>query len=159
MGRVIFTVEGKPQAKARPRVTRNGQHTYTPAKTKEYQKLVQWSFNAQKCQKLEGYIKADIIMCYPFPKSMSKKNRFKAARGEIRPAVKPDIDNVLKAVFDALNGLAYNDDNQIIEVMAKKVYAEEGRVFVNLVEINKSVLVSYFDLVDFIIVREGINNV
>lgn len=63
-----FTVDGAPQGKARPRVTRHG--TYTPAKTKEYEKSVQWSYMTQ-CQ---GAMFPDVSLMvmidayYPIPK-------------------------------------------------------------------------------------------
>ena len=47
--------------------------------------------------------------------------------GEILPLKKPDMDNIVKVVADALNGVAYQDDKQVILVSAKKAYsAMEG---------------------------------
>ena len=43
--------------------------------------------------------------------------------GKIWPAKKPDSDNIAKVVLDALNGIAYHDDTQIVMVVAKKVYS------------------------------------
>lgn len=43
--------------------------------------------------------------------------------GKELPLKKPDIDNIVKVVADALNGVAYHDDTQIIMVVAKKVYS------------------------------------
>lgn len=39
-----------------------------------------------------------------------------------RPDKKPDADNILKAVLDALNGVAYEDDRQVVEVLCIKKY-------------------------------------
>jgi Holliday junction resolvase RusA-like endonuclease len=47
---------------------------------------------------------------------------------EIRPTKKPDADNILKAVLDALNGLAYNDDSQIVSARIEKLYSDNPRV-------------------------------
>ena len=47
------------------------------------------------------------------------------------PTIKPDISNVQKAIEDALNGLAYVDDKQIVWVEASKGYSE--RPCVNVV--------------------------
>jgi Holliday junction resolvase RusA-like endonuclease len=41
-----------------------------------------------------------------------------------RPAHMPDIDKLLRAVMDALTGIAYADDSQVIECMVSKVYGE-----------------------------------
>lgn len=39
-----------------------------------------------------------------------------------RPAVAPDIDKLLRAVADALTGVCYHDDGQIVEVLVSKMY-------------------------------------
>ena len=61
------------------------------------------------------------------PKSTSKKKAQQMLAGELHVMKKPDIDNIVKVVADALNGVAYKDDIQIVFVAAKKAYsAEEG---------------------------------
>lgn len=63
----------------------------------------------------------------PPPKSVSKKKQKQMLEGEILPLKKPDMDNIVKVVVDALNGVAYHDDTQVILVSAKKAYsAMEG---------------------------------
>ena len=57
--------------------------------------------------------------------------------GEILPTKKPDIDNILKVVADALNGVAYLDDVQVIEVNADKTYSEEEGLLVTVREYVK----------------------
>ena len=53
---------------------------------------------------------------------MTKAKRLMAQRGILRPVVKPDIDNVAKAILDALNGVAFADDRQIVQVTCEKWY-------------------------------------
>lgn len=48
--------------------------------------------------------------------------------GELLPAKKPDIDNIAKAVLDALNSVAYRDDTQIVELQIRKQYSEKPRL-------------------------------
>ena len=55
--------------------------------------------------------------------------------GEIRPATKPDLDNVIKAVLDGCNGVAYLDDKQIVELNATARYAETPGVRVVIEEV------------------------
>lgn len=50
----------------------------------------------------------------------------------IRPKVKPDADNVAKAICDALNGQAYRDDAQIAALYVRKWYDEKPRVEVQI---------------------------
>ena len=67
---------------------------------------------------------------FKIPKSWTKKQKAEA-KWHIK---KPDIDNLQKAVKDALNGIAYRDDSQVCKVMALKQYAESDGV---LIEIEK----------------------
>ena len=55
--------------------------------------------------------------------------------GEIKPVVKPDVDNVAKSILDALNGIIYLDDKQIIELDIEKIYAETSWTEVKIKEI------------------------
>ncbi len=128
---------GQPQGKGRPRVTRRG--TYTPKKTKDYQKLVQTSFISQNRNHIPSLepIEARLKCFYQIPKAASKVKREKMIQGEIRPVVKPDLDNVAKAVLDALNGLAYKDDNQIISLKVEKYYDEVARVEAEIREVKE----------------------
>lgn len=73
----------------------------------------------------------------PIPKATSNKVRERMAAGLEVPAKKPDIDNLLKAVLDALNGKAYHDDNQIVDISAKKLYSNEPKTVVFISELVK----------------------
>ena len=68
-----------------------------------------------------------IIARFLPPKSVSKKRQLDMLEGRELPLKKPDIDNIVKVVADALNGVAYHDDTQIAMVIAAKTYsAMEG---------------------------------
>ena len=56
-------------------------------------------------------------------------------QNKVRPTKKPDIDNIIKAVLDALNGIAYKDDTQVVQVMAQKKYADKAFVEVAICEL------------------------
>ena len=127
-----FTIEGEPQGKARPRVTRGGKHTYTPKKTKDYQGLVQML--APK-EYLEGPLKMEIIAYFKIPKSKSKKIKALMESGDIRPTKKPDYDNIGKIIADSLNGISYKDDSQIVRGTVEKWYSYEPRVEVFICKI------------------------
>lgn len=59
---------------------------------------------------------------YPIPQSWSKRKKKEAIAGLIMPTTKPDGDNILKVVLDALNGLAYDDDRQVVKMCIIKAY-------------------------------------
>lgn len=128
---IDFTIDGLPVAKGRPRVTRNG--TYTPVKTKNYEKLVQYSFkNKYKDKLLEGPLKVNIDFYMYIPKNTSKKRRKLKNDKDILPTKKPDFDNLTKSITDALNGLAYKDDNQIVEAHIFKYYSDNPKAVVKI---------------------------
>jgi Holliday junction resolvase RusA-like endonuclease len=67
------------------------------------------------------------------PQSWSRRKRADAIADKIRPKTKPDVSNILKGIEDALNGVWYADDSQIVEYgLIGKWYAEEPRVYVRL---------------------------
>ena len=61
----------------------------------------------------------------------------KARAGEICATKKPDADNVLKAIKDAMNDVVYADDAQVVEISLIKVYGDDPRVEVAASEIAK----------------------
>lgn len=130
--RIEFTVPGAPQGKERPRFNRGG-HTYTPEKTRDYERLVAWSYkSAAHAAVLSGSIRAEIVAVYAVPKSWPKRQRERALAGDLAPMVKPDLDNIAKAILDALNGVAYRDDAAVTELTVRKRYGARPCVAVAL---------------------------
>lgn len=119
----MIIVEGKIKGKARPRVF-NG-HAVTPKDTVNYENWVRLNYKEQCGKYLEGPIKAKIIAYYKIPKSYTKAKRLACKDNIILPTKKPDIDNCIKVILDSLNGIAYKDDSQIVEVIAVKKWTEE----------------------------------
>ena len=128
--KVIFTVPGEPQGKARARTC--GGHTYTPEKTVLYENLIKTEY-ARQCGNRKFSILSDgtaqpvavrIEAVYGIPKSYSKKKRERALSGELAPTKKPDADNIAKVVCDALNGVAYVDDTQVVDLRVFKRFGE-----------------------------------
>lgn len=130
-----FEIVGEPQGKGRPRFSTRGGFvkTYTPEKTASYENFVKICYlNKYKGQKLDGEIIAEIIAYFPIPKSFSKKKRSEAIEGKIMPTKKPDTDNIAKTILDSLNGIAFEDDKQVVALLVKKLYGEEAKVVVSL---------------------------
>ena len=136
---VQFFVPGKPTGKGRPRVCRKV--TYTPKATQDYETLVKQCY-MQKYRDKEPIaaktpVEVEIYAYFKIPKSMPKKQVKLIENNELFPTVKPDADNVSKIILDALNGLAYADDNQVTDLVVYKQYAttDEGvGVVVNIKE-------------------------
>lgn len=140
MTSIVFIVPGQPQGKGRPRVGKVGTHArmYTPAKTAAYEGLI--AHAAQQAMAgqplIEGPVAVTLDIRCQVPASWSKKKQAEALIGKVLPTTKPDIDNVEKAVFDGLNGVAWRDDVQVVQVTKRKRYAPLPGVYVEITPVE-----------------------
>lgn len=136
---VTFDVMGEPVPKGRPRVTMRGgmARAYTPKKTEDYEKLVQMAY-FQQCRgvKFESPIEIEMTFEFCVPKSTTKTVKTKMLSGEVLHIKRPDVDNLIKSVADALNGIAYNDDAQIVSIIARKRYAQDAKARIRIASIE-----------------------
>ena len=137
MGEVRIFVPDTPVAKGRPRFTRGG-IAYTPPKTANFEALVKWEYHrqtggyrfpddAQLGMRVEAY--------FDIPKSKTKKVQRGMESGEIKHTSKPDADNLLKAVADGLNHVAYRDDSAICHVEVDKRYGRTSGTRITIWEL------------------------
>lgn len=131
-----FIVYGPPQGKGRPRVGRfgGGVRMFTPQKTVAYEGFVaHCGANAMGDRPLlEGAVELRLLIDVQIPASWSKRKQAQALAGEILPTTKPDVDNVIKAIGDGLNGVVWKDDVQVTDVITRKRYAEKPQVRVQI---------------------------
>lgn len=120
---IEFFVPGKPVPMARPRVTRTG-HAYTPKNCADYKSLVAaFARDVMRGKELyDGEVWVEIGFFFPMPKSWSKKKQNKMFGEGITS--RPDMDNLYKAVTDAMNGIVYRDDAQITFSLMRKRYTD-----------------------------------
>lgn len=143
MEKIKFIVPGEPYGKGRPRFRNVGkfQQPYTPEKTATYENLIKLEYERQ-CHG-QHYGKEDalgmIITAYkPIPSGTSKKRSRLMLDRLIFPGKKPDWDNIGKIYCDALNGIAFQDDTQIVDGRVVKLYAELPRVEVEIWRIGQN---------------------
>lgn len=135
---IELIVYGNPVAQGRPRFSRQGGFvkTYDPIKSKTYKALIR--LELQPLLSDPAFTPIDKACCLNLkvfravPKSFSKKKREEALLGYIRPTTKPDTDNYVKGVLDALNGTVLKDDSVVYEIFARKFYSERPRIEVVL---------------------------
>ena len=116
---IEFTVPGRPVPMARPRVTSRG--TFTPKDCVAYKKVVSMvARNAMRTAEAEMFdgepLECRVRFIFPLPKS--RKNPYATSR--------PDLDNLYKSVTDAMNGIVYKDDSQIVRAFVEKAYEING---------------------------------
>ena len=150
---ITFNVNGEPKGKGRPRFYRMGKGvcTYTDSETLSYENRVLMCYkNALKELGIEdtgivfprGYFVEMVVDCY-FSLNKGdygKKGLNKSGRCKLDNYYcdkKPDIDNIIKSIQDGLNGVAYDDDCQVVSITANKIYiAGQSRVEVTLRNLN-----------------------
>ena len=133
---MTFTIPGEPVGKGRPRVTKAG-HAFTPEKTASYENLVKLEYQRQ-CPGLwfdaDVPVRMIIRAWYGLAKGDSRRRREAKLCSAIKPIKKPDCDNIAKIIADSLNGVAYRDDAQIVQMSVIKQYAEIPCVQVTIEE-------------------------
>lgn len=139
---VSFLVPGEPVGKGRPRIGKVGNHArmFTPAKTASYEGLIALAgTNAMDGRTLlECPVMVEMRIVLAIPQSMSKKRKALAIAGELFPTKKPDMDNVIKAIYDGLNGVVWKDDVQVVDAFVRKRYGEVPGVHVRIIPIEEA---------------------
>ena len=126
-----FQFDVDPKPKQRPRVNTKTRRAYTPEATRNYERFIrdltklQWG----KSKSIEKPIKMDIVFHMKRPASVPPRKRK-------YPSVRPDLDNLEKALIDAMQGIVFVDDSQIVTKTSSKVYGIEGRIEVKLRELR-----------------------
>lgn len=136
---IKITIPGKPHGNERAADGKYGK--YLPAKSREYQDRIAWILRKAIGRSPVPSSKPfafTILAFYPVPQSWPVWKKQGALDGHIVPTVKPDVDNIEKAVYDALNEVAYKDDAQIVNVNGfVKRYAKEPRLEITIETLDK----------------------
>lgn len=132
MPTIQFEIVGMPQGKGRPKFCKRGDFVtaYTPKKTKDYELMIRGSFlqwlmenPGRRADEIgDRPFNMDVVACFNPPASMPKKKQAELVMKEVHTN-KPDIDNIVKVVLDALNEVAFNDDSQLVFLTAGKRYS------------------------------------
>ena len=133
---LIFDI--KPMAKQSFRTTRTGQK-YLDASVIKYRKAIRnmaiAQMRNQKAEKIEGAVNMNIVYAFRRPQSLSKKERNEIDGGKTVPkTTKPDIDNLTKAILDALNGIVWKDDAQVTQINIQKIWSAKDQIEVEIWE-------------------------
>ena len=130
MTRLWFTVPGEPRGWARART--QGARFFTDTKTRsEKQAVAAWALEAG-ARVMEGPVDVRLTAYLRIPQSVSKKRRADMLSGAERPTKKPDGDNLAKLTMDALNGVCWRDDVQVVDLTVRKFWSDEPRLVVEI---------------------------
>ena len=136
-------IYGEPIPQGRPRFTKTG-HAYDPQRSQNYKQLVRF-WVTQHLKKIPGFrpyenaLCVDLIFHMGIPSSWTKTRKLQAIQGEIRPTSRRlgDADNLCKSVTDAILGLVYVDDSQIVNLGVSKYYSDTPRCVLKVIELEK----------------------
>lgn len=104
-----------------------------------YKERIAWEAKKHIKQPIDEPISITLAFYYPIPQSWSKRKRDEANDQAILPTVKPDIDNCVKGVFDALNKVAWRDDALVVRQTSFKVYAYDPMIVITISRIGEGI--------------------
>ncbi|PHR17870.1 MAG: hypothetical protein COA41_11260 [Sphingopyxis sp.] len=137
---VSFVVPGQPVGKGRPRIGKVGNHArmFTPAKTASYENLIAMAAQQAMAGRdlILGPVLVELEIILQIPQSWSKKRKQLALDGRVYPTTKPDKDNVIKAIYDGINGIVWKDDVQAVDGHQRKRYGATPGVKVRVVPLE-----------------------
>lgn len=140
---ITVVIPGVPVPKARTRGTNihGYTHYYTPAKSRKYEDRITGIAKREMNGRppLEGAVTVRLMLSMPVPASWSKRKRLAAIQGHVLPWKRPDIDNLIKSIFDAFNKVVFIDDAQITDLTVTKRYAVVPGVVCTTAAIEDSV--------------------
>lgn len=130
---IRIVLAGEIVAKGRPRMTKTG-FAFTPAKTRRFEDYVRHeaALVMQGKPMITDPVSMSILIELTPPESWSDKKKAQAIAGQIFPAKRPDMDNQIKACSDSLNKIVYNDDAQIVELSARKIYSTQNSAIIDV---------------------------
>jgi Holliday junction resolvase len=138
--KIAFTIYGAPVPQGRPRMAVINGHpvAYDPKPSRDFKRDVKAVAQAHVPPRLlTGPLIVQLRVYRPIPKSFSKRKREAALRGEIRPTTKPDLKNYIAGLEDALEGVIFANDSQIVGYGdSGKWYGDPPRVEIEIVELE-----------------------
>lgn len=136
----LFDIEPIQQQRPRARRMPKGVMLYDPKKVKQFKiavgNMAKEQMKQNEWERLEDRpLMLDVTFYRPIQQSISKAEHDRRARHEVLPIVKPDCDNYVKSCLDSLNGIVWKDDALITDIRARKRYAEQPRIEIEVEEI------------------------
>lgn len=137
MNQIAFEIVGQPVAQGRPRAGKSysGKTVlYDPDKSRDFKQYVKFVASQHKPQELITgpiHLAVDVYRSTPKKYHTSPKQAL-IEEGKLLPTSKPDIENYVKGVMDGMTGIIWQDDSQVVSLVARKFYSMTPRVEVKI---------------------------
>jgi len=134
---LLFTLEIAPKPQVRHRTIHGGRRTYDPS-SKYKNQIKEMARMVAPAEPVEGALRVTMSFYLAMPKAFGKRKQDLAIQGQVRPFKRPDLSNYIKAVEDALDGIIWRDDGQIVEYGPRtgKYFSEFPRIEVMVETLN-----------------------
>ena len=134
---LFFTFDIEPVPQLRPRVSsRPYVRVYDPPKVKQFKRILRsLAINQYSRPPLIGPLSVSLTFYRPVQRSISQSERERRLSNKSKPVVKPDTDNYIKATLDALNGVLWHDDAQIVKIAGEKRYSDRPKITVSVMPV------------------------
>lgn len=139
---IEFTIPGEPIAQGRPKFTTRGgfPRAYDPEKSRTYKEYVaDIAREYAPPELIKGPVLLYVKLYRSIPKNFSGIKHYMANEGKLKPITKPDLSNCVKGIEDALNGIIWKDDSQVVESHVYKLYSDDPRAEVKIVMLQDNV--------------------
>ena len=135
-----LVINETPIPQSRPRFNSQNKRAYEKSNIKSYKQRIGYIARKEFKKPIERDTPLEINMKFymPIPQYLSKvkKNRLTLEKEVKYVTKKPDLDNLLKAILDGLNGIAYFDDGQVVKLSVEKVYSFNPRTEIEIKELE-----------------------
>lgn len=138
---IEITVPLKPHGQMRAKHDHRNKRTYkTNKQSKAEEDYLRYIVPYAPPTPLEGELALRVSAFYPIPKSWTVKKKQLALSGAMRPAVTPDLSNVVKHIEDICNGVLWGDDRQVVEYIpgTGRWYSERPRVEITVAPVLRA---------------------
>jgi Holliday junction resolvase RusA-like endonuclease len=134
---ITVIVSGAPVAKGRARMTRRG-FAYTPAATRKYEAHARLAAQLAMDGRppIDVPVRVELLVELPVPANWSRRKAEGAITGDVRPTSRPDVDNYVKSILDAINTIVVVDDAQVVDLRAVKKFGVAPKLVATIFPID-----------------------
>jgi Holliday junction resolvase RusA-like endonuclease len=134
---IIFTIHTPPVPQKKTRFTFRGKHPHAYNSSKKDLLALQWQIKAYAPKEpFLGPMQIEYTFYMPIPKHVSQIKRRQMLNNIIKHITKPDVDNLAYIVTNAMKGIIYKDDSQIVKKTEEKMYSDDPRIVVKVLDLN-----------------------